>query len=462
MRLSDVRALELFDGLTDAQLQALIDASDEVTFGPGEVLWRDGEPADFWWVMVEGTIDLLRRVGREETVLGRFDAPGRWAGGFKAWDAAGVYLATGRTTSSGRMLRVPAEALRELMTSYPLVSHFIEGIFHTARNIEAGVRQRESLVTLGTLAAGLAHEINNPAAAATRAVDSLEGEVQTLLASLARLAAGEISAAQFSALDDLRLEIQPVRSAPDPLDAADQREALASWLSRHGVVRDWAIAPPLAASGVGLDWCERAAVVLDGSSLEPGLEWVASTLSVATLLAEVKQSTGRVSELVGAVRSYSQMDRGSLQLVDVTEGIDSTLLMLGHKMRGGVTVVRDYAADLPRIEAFAGELNQTWTNLVDNAVDAMGGEGTLTISTRPDDGSIVVEVADSGHGMPPEVAARAFEAFFTTKGVGQGTGLGLDISRRIVVERHGGSIDVRSQPGETVFRVRLPIQHPKS
>jgi Histidine kinase-, DNA gyrase B-, and HSP90-like ATPase len=190
---------------------------------------------------------------------------------------------------------------------------------------------------------------------------------------------------------------------------------LSSWLTRHGVERDWVIAPPLAAAGVDLAWCERAANVLEETALEAGLEWVASTLSVTTLLTEVKESTRRVSDLVAAVKSYSQMNRASMQHIDVSEGIESTLVMLGHKLRDGVTVVRDYDADVPLIDAYAGELNQVWTNLIDNAVDAMDGAGTLRVATRAEGDAVVVEISDTGPGMPPPVAARAFEAFFTTR-----------------------------------------------
>lgn len=457
MELADLRPISLFDGLTDEQLVTLIDAGDEVVFDFGDTLWHEGEHADFWWVMVAGTVDLLRRVGREEAVVGRFDAPGRWAGGFRAWDEHGVYLATGRATSRGRMLRVPAPALHDLLVGYPLVAHLIGGLFHTARNIEAGARQREALMALGKLSAGLAHEINNPAAAATRAVDALAGEIGTLLSSLSLLARREISAQQFSALDDLRCEIEPKPTVRDPLALSDHEEALSTWLRRHGIKRDWAIAPPLAAAGVDLAWCERAAAILEEPALEPGLEWVASTFSVAALLAEVKESTGRVSELVAAVKSYSQMDRAAMQQVDVTEGIESTLLILGHKLRQRVTVVRDFSPGVPPIDAYAGEINQVWTNLIDNAIDAMDGSGTLRITTRADGDAVVVGIGDSGHGMSPEVAERAFEPFFTTKEVGQGTGLGLDIARRIIEERHGGSIAIDSRPGDTVVTVRLPV-----
>jgi signal transduction histidine kinase len=457
MRADDLRSFDLFEGLSDEQLADLVGAGEEVGIEPGVELFHEGEHADSWWVLVDGAIELVRRVGREDIVVGRMDVPGRWAGGFRAWDADGVYLATGRGVTSGRVLRVPAEALRDRSnTWFPFAGHLIEGLYRTARTIESTARQRDSLVTLGTLAAGLAHEINNPAAAATRAVQALEGAEETLLASLGRLAAGEISARQFSALDGLRREIRPPAAVVDPLALADLEEELSSWLARNGVERDWIIAPPLAAAGVDVAWCERVAEALGEEALEPGLEWVASTLSTTTLLAEVKESTRRVSDLVAAVRSYSQVDRASMQHVDVTDGLESTLVMLGHKLRD-VTVTRDYGSDVPQIDAYAGELNQVWTNLIDNAVDAMEGAGTLRVTTRSDGDAIVVEIGDTGPGMPESVAARAFEAFYTTKDVGSGTGLGLDIARRIVVERHGGTIDIDSQPGETVLRVRLPV-----
>jgi signal transduction histidine kinase len=459
MRADDLRSLALFDGLTDVQLAELAEAGTEVRIVPGVDLFHEGEHADFWWVLVDGAIDLMRHVGREDNVVGRMDIPGRWAGGFRAWDEHGVYLATGRGVTDGRVLRVPAEVLRERSSAwFPFAGHLIEGLYGTARRIEATVRQRESLVTLGTLAAGLAHEINNPAAAATRAVGALEGVCQTLLSSFDRMAQSEISAAQFTALDALRHEIEPPAAVLDPLDVADQENALSSWLARQGVERGWIIAPPLAAAGVDLAWCERAATVLAGPALEAGLEWVASTLSATTLLSEVKESTRRISDLVAAVRSYSQMDRASIQHIDVTDGLESTLVMLGHKLGDGIKVVRDYGTGVPSIDAYAGELNQVWTNLIDNAVDAMDGAGTLKIATRADGDDVVVEIGDTGPGISPQVAARAFEAFYTTKDVGKGTGLGLDIAQRIVVERHGGTITIDSRPGKTLLRVRIPVR----
>jgi signal transduction histidine kinase len=459
MQLDDLRPLELFDGLTDEQLLELIDLGAEVLFVPGEELFREGAPAEFWWVLVAGKVDLVRHVGREETVLGAMDVPGRWAGGFRAWDDNGAYLATGRAAVAGRMLKVPAQSLKEWSSAwFPFGTHLIEGLFRTARNFEAMTRQREALVALGTLAAGLAHEINNPAAAATRAVDALGTACDVLLSSLARLAEGSISSNQFLALDTLRREIKPSPPSNDPMAGADREDAVATWLTRHDVDKGWLIAAPLTRAGVDIAWCERAAAVLDGSALGPGLEWVASTVSAQTLLVEVKESTRRISELVGAVKSYSQLDRASMQETDVAEGLESTLVMLSHRIPEGVTVVRNYGADVPRIDAAAAELNQVWTNLIDNAIDAMDGAGTLRVTTRAESDAVLVEIADTGAGMSHDVQHHAFDPFFTTKGVGKGTGLGLDISRRIVVDRHRGEITIDAQPDETVLRVRLPLR----
>jgi signal transduction histidine kinase len=459
MEPTELRGLALFEGLDDDQLAALGAAGEERRFGAGEELFREGRPADVWWVLLDGTISLVRRVGSEETVLGAMTTPGQWAGGFGAWDEHGIYFATGRGAEPGRVFTLSAAALRDLSHQwFAFGVNFIEGLANTVRRIESAARQREALVALGTLAAGLAHEINNPASSATRAVDSLHTVSETLMASLGGLAQGAITAAQFVELDGLRRRLAASSADDDSMVVAAREETLSDWLEDHGVERDWLVAPPLAAAGGDVAWCESVVAVLgEGDTLEAGLEWVASALAMNDLLAEVKDATGRISELVAAVRSYSQLDRASLQPTDVTEGLESTLVMLAHKLGDGVEVVRDYGTDVPRIEAMAGELNQVWTNLIDNAVDAMDGHGTLRVSTRLDElGWVEVQVADTGRGMSDEVRSRAFEPFYTTKEVGRGTGLGLDISRRIVVERHAGEISIDSRPGATVLRVRLP------
>ena len=456
-----LRALNLFVGTDDDRLRELAALGDEATFAPGDEVFREGRPADFWWVLLEGSVDLVRHVGREEMLLGAMDVPGRWAGGFRAWDEHGAYLATARADTVARFFRVPAPALREWAAAwFPLGVHLIEGLFRTARSFESATREKEALIALGTLSAGLAHELNNPAAAATRAVDGLAQASDRMMVSLRRLATSSVTADQFTRLDALRSELVPPAGV-DAMARADREDALAQWLSRHGVARHWLIAGPLTAAGVDLSWCERAAEVLGAGPLEAGLEWVASSSSAAKLLGEVKQATQRISHLVTAAKSYSQLDRASVQSSDVVEGLESTLMMLAHRIPQGVTVVRDYDPEAPRIEAAAAELNQVWTHLIGNALDAMAGRGTLRISARADPhGGVLVEVGDTGPGMSEETRLHAFDPFFTTKGVGEGAGLGLDLSRRIV-ERHAGHIGLDLRPGETVFSVRLPPSAPQ-
>ena len=457
MDVGDLRALGLFDGTDDARLRELFALGTEVPFEPGQEMFGEGRPADFWWVLLEGRVDLIRHVGREETLLGSMDVPGRWAGGFRAWDEHGAYLATARASTSGRFFRVPAGALRGWATTgFPLGVHLIEGLFRTARSFESTTRQKEALIALGTLAAGLAHQLNNPAAAATRAADGLAEASAAMLMSLRRLATSAVTAEQFTGLDTLRLELAPQPGTADPMEVADREAAVADWLAAAGVARPWGTAAALARAGADVAWCDRAAAVLGGTALEPGLEWVASTLTSATLLAQVKESTRRISDLVTAAKTYSQLDRASMQWTDVTEGLESTLMMLADRIPPQVRVVRDFGAEVPRIQAAAAELNQVWTNLVDNALHALAGGGTLRVTTRPDGtGGVFVEIGDTGTGMTPEAQLHAFDPFFTTRGVGEGVGHGLDIARRIV-EGHRGEIAIDGSPGETVLRVRLP------
>ncbi|SFC57890.1 Cyclic nucleotide-binding domain-containing protein [Nocardioides terrae] len=457
MDTTELSRIELFAGLGDEQLAELAAGATETRFAPGEVVFAEGGYADDWWVLLEGVIGLVRRIDREDVEVARMATPGQWAGGFRAWDVDGVYLATGRGVTEGRLLRLPAPRLRELVGHwFPLAGHIIGGLHRTARSIESTARQRDALVTLGTLAAGLAHELNNPAAAAIRAQQELTVACDTLLGALTRLAGDDITAGQFAELDALRRGV----AAPDPhedaMTRADREDAVASWLQRHGVGEPWRLAASLAPAGVDAAWCERAADALGGPGLEPGLTWVAATYDARTLLAEVGESTRRISDLVGAVRSYSQLDRASRQRIDPRDGLESTLTILGHKLTD-VTVVREYG-DPRLLDAFPGELNQVWTNLIDNAVDAMEGRGVLTVRLDGDESDVLVEISDTGPGMPAEVAAHAFEPFFTTKEVGKGTGLGLDIARRIVVERHGGTITIEPRPTGTTVAVRLPLE----
>jgi len=458
MLVDDLRSLFLFESLSDAQVAEVAAIGEEVHFEPGAILFREGEPAEHWWVLIEGRVDLLRRSGREEPLYNVMDRPGQWAGGFRAWSAEMGYLSTGRGAAAGRALRVPSAALADrVRTWFPFSLHLIEGLFQTVRKMEALSRQRERLVSLGTMAAGLAHEINNPASAVARGTDALREAFDTLAAAPARLFAAGVTAEQLAELDALRRELHASSSLVDPIALADREDAVGTWLEDRDVSGAWDLAATLASVGVEVPWCERVADLLDETALDAGFDWLAATLSSSALLAEIRDANRRISDLVSVMKEHSQVDRATVQLIDVTAGIESTLMLLAHKLRD-VKVERDFTHGAIRIEADAGALNQVWMNLIDNAIDAMDGSGTLRLATRLDGPSMVVEVADTGAGMPPGVQARAFEPFFTTKDVGKGTGLGLDISRQIVVEHHHGDIEVESEPGNTVLRVRLPLE----
>jgi signal transduction histidine kinase len=406
-------------------------------------------------LLLEGTAMALLVDGERTEPTGRQHAP-TWAGAIAVLTGGPIGVRMQAETAC-RVALIASDDFRRLAFAQPPVhQRVMRQVGPVMARVTAIEASRERLTALGTMAAGLAHELNNPAAAAVRTVESMGETLTALLHSLGELAEGAISAEQFLALDGLRRQIGSTPVVRTPMQVSDAEDELGEWLQDHDVDDPWSLASILAGAGVPVSWCEQAAELLPGPALQPGLEWVAGTVSASTQLSELREATGRVSQLVNAVRSYTQMDRAALQPVELVEGLESTLVILQHKLKDGVEVVRDYAPDLPRIDAYAGELNQVWTNLIDNAVDAMDGVGTLRVTTRAEDAAVVVEIADTGPGLDPAVAARAFDAFYTTKDVGKGTGLGLDTARRIVVERHEGTIELVREGDETVVRVRLP------
>jgi signal transduction histidine kinase len=321
-------------------------------------------------------------------------------------------------------------------------------------------QNRERLASLGTMAAGLAHELNNPAAAARRAASQLTEALEVIGSALASFV--EAGVERDAAEQLVRLQQQAVAravsaTALDALDASDAEDELLARMQALGVEDPWRIAEPLAAAGVDQQWLDRLAE-LAGPATGAALRWVAATLTAGRLSSELCESTERMSALVGAVKSYAYMDRGGLVEVDLHEGIETTLTVLGYKLKHtAIAVVRDYDRGLPKLMVRGSELNQVWTNLLDNAIDALGEQGTITIVTRAEGDCAVVEIADDGPGIPEDLAGRIFDPFFTTKDVGRGTGLGLATARRIIVDRHDGSLALESRPGHTIFRVRLPF-----
>jgi signal transduction histidine kinase len=456
----DLRRASLTSALSDEQLDDLMTVGRLHEFAPGDELFREARPADHLWILLAGEIELSQQYGHERVVYGNMADPGQWTGGHAAWgsaDANAVFLVTGVALTEGRCYVVPSVELARFVDRWlPLSKHLLDAVYQTVRRVDAEARQRASLIALGKLSAGLAHEINNPASAAMRTVESLRNTSDYMLQSLAGLALSGVGTEQFLELDRIRKELQqrpPTRLGA--LETADREEAIGTWMEHHGIDNAWLMAPALAARGADQAWLESLEDAIDPDAMGDALRWISSTVGVAGLLDELTDATSRISHLVHDVKTYSQMDRASVQRVDLSACLESTVTMLSPKL-DGIEVVRDYGEDVPEIEVYAAELNQVWTNLIDNALDAMDHDGTLRLATRLDRGDVVVEIADTGPGIPPEILHRVFEPFFTTKDVGSGTGLGLDISRRIVVDRHGGRIEFDSSPGSTTAVVRLP------
>jgi signal transduction histidine kinase len=457
--LADLRTIDLFDDLSDEELHEWVAVADLRHVEADEVLHEHGEDVSGLILLLEGTARALLVEGTRTEPAGRQYAP-TWMGAIAALTEGPLGVRMEAETPC-RIAHVEAAEFRRLALSQPAVHRRVMQQVAPVMSRITGIEQnRERLAALGTMAAGLAHELNNPAAAARRAaagiVEVLE-VVNAALASFVESGMERSEAERLLALQREALERAADATAIDTLDAADAEDELLERLETMGVAEPWRLAEPLAAAGLDQDWLDRVAG-LAGPATDAALRWVAASLTAGRLAAELQEATGRMSALVGAVKSYAYMDRGGLVEVDLHEGLETTLTVLGHKLRNAtVEVRRDYDRDLPRLTVRGSELNQVWTNLLDNAIDALDGRGTITITTRSDGGCAVVEIADDGPGIPAEIRERIFDPFFTTKEVGHGTGLGLATARQIVVDRHDGSLAVESQPGRTAFRVRIPF-----
>jgi signal transduction histidine kinase len=462
----ELRTLFLFEKLSDEQLDWLCARGQVETFEPGIVL-QEGERATCFYVLLDGTISLSRRVGGDDIETTRTDQRGAYAGAWSAFlgDAATEnYNATLRAITAARFFTLNAGDFTALMRQwFPMALHLLEGVFYGQQNTQRVVGQRERLLALGSLSAGLTHELNNPAAAAGRATSSLRERVAGMRHKLAMIAGGAWDRSQLETLIGLQERaVEQVAKAPElsPLDASDREEALADWFDDHGLTGAYELAPTFVQAGLEVGWLEQVLALVGDDMLEGAVRWLNYTLETELLMNEIEDSTTRISTLVAAAKQYSQMDRAPHQVLDVHELLESTLVMLSRKV-GDIKVVKDYDRSLPDVPVYGAELNQVWTNLIDNALQAMGGTGTLTIRTSRADDCLQVEIGDTGPGIPDDIVGRIFEPFFTTKPVGEGTGLGLDISWRIVVNKHRGDLSVDSHPGDTRFRVRLPLRDPE-
>jgi signal transduction histidine kinase len=453
-----LRKIPLFADLPEPDLLRLCSMVEEVRVDAGELLFAEGSQGTRAYIIQQGELEILKASGGREVLIA-VRKPGEVIGEISLLQAS-PRTASVRARTDAVLLSLEKEQLDELLQTS---STALQAMFHTVlsrwRGMEAMLRQSEKLAQLGTLTAGVAHELNNPASAVQRASGQLEPALQGFQRACLALSRLELDADQSQALEAATQQALAISARPPVLEAlarSDREGELEAWLEQRGVGDPWEQAPLL----VNLDYdaarLEALARSFPNAQLPVILTSLTATYAVHNLLAEIGAGVGRISEIVKALKTYSYLDQAPVQAVDVREGLEDTLLILRSKLEG-ISVRREYAPDLPRIQGYGSELNQVWTNLIDNAADAVDGRGEIVLRTRREGDSVIVDVQDSGPGIPAEIKDRIFDPFFTTKPVGQGTGLGLDISYNIVVNKHRGDIKVNSEPGKTVFEVWLPL-----
>jgi signal transduction histidine kinase len=466
---AELKTLFLFEALEADQLDWLSERGRVEMRSAGTSVYEEGEDATCFFVLLSGTLSMLRRVEDTEVETVRTNQRGVYSGATQAFvrttDSTRYPNSVRAITECEFWVIDAADFGEKIRVWFPMAMHLLEGMMLGYRNSQSIIGARERLLSLGRLSAGLTHELNNPAAAAVRATAALRERVSKMRRKLAHLATAKVDPQALTVLTDLQeVAVEKMAKAEklSPMQVADAEDVIGDWLDDHGVGDGWDLAATLVAAGVDEAWLDEIADTLPPELLSDGIHWVTYALETEQLMMEIEDSTERISHLVGAAKQYSQLDRAAHQEIDVHDGLMSTLTMLNYKIKesGKITLTKDFAADLPMIPAHPAELNQVWTNLIDNAIQAMPEGGTLTVRTRRDDDHVVVEIGDTGIGIPENLQSKIFEPFFTTKPVGQGTGLGLDICYRVVTQRHGGDLRVISHPGDTRFVVRLPVNEP--
>jgi signal transduction histidine kinase len=446
-----LRANAIFSDLPDEGFQWLVSQMTLVELEPGDVLVREGSPADRMFVIFEGE---LRRDGTDRLFIGR---PGQVTG-MLPFSRLTTFPLSVRATTRTRVAVLPADRFQEMFQRVPLLVPRLVGLLSDRiREFTRSEQQHEKMAALGKLSAGLAHELNNPASAARRAAENLAEAIGKLREANCRLDGRDLSIEQRLNLSELEREIvEHPDVVLDPLDRSDREDEIAAWLEKRKAAGAGQLATSLVDAGFEYSCLEQVASHFPPEAIEDVLTRVSASLLVGRLAKEIEHSTTRISELVRAIKEYSHMDQMPEQEVDIHQGIENTLVMLRHRLKHGISIAREYDDSLPKVCARPGELNQMWTNLLDNAIDAMNGKGELRIRTARELDTALVEIADTGPGIPPEVQKRIFEPFFTTKDVGQGLGLGLDTVYRIA-RSHSGEVTFTSRPGDTRFQVRLPL-----
>ena len=463
MSIDELRTLFLFEALTDEQLTWIAERGEVRTYDRDATVYREGENAEHFYVLLDGAIELVRLVNGEPLVLNTTDFRGSYAGATRAYVDEGEqqYPHTLRVLEPASLFRIPSADFATLMHQwFPMAVHLLAGLYLGVRASEVQVQRREHLADLGALSANLAHELNNPAAATVRATGQLRDRVAKLRHKFADVLSRGVEPATMTelvAIQERAIEhAAKARPSLSPVDQSDREDALVDHLDELGVPGGYDLAEVFVSAGLDEQWLDDVCEAAGDQSIEKALAWLATTLEIESLLDEMDDASTRISTMVAAVKLYSHMDESSHQRIDLLPGLDATVVMLGHKL-GTVAVRREYDPDPPEVPVYAAELNQVWTNLIDNAADAMPGGGTLTLRTTHDDTTATVEVVDTGGGIPAEVRERLFEPFVTTKPPGTGSGLGLDNARRIVEQRHHGTITFDTGPDGTTFRVTLPL-----